>query len=156
MNLPLAALQTPDDVDAPLRLLHARRREPYRDLGPAHFDQRLRIRTASRLLKRLKEMGIDVLQTRVSARNRASYSLGGFLQRLVRRGLAHFADQPQLARTVWRALVACPLGRPVPEAQAAAIDHEYHRCELDGQDHDFHSASSVRDGIMVVRTVSLL
>lgn len=42
------------------------RREPYRDLGPAHFDQRNRARTASRLLKRLKEMGIDVLQTRVS------------------------------------------------------------------------------------------
>jgi transposase len=42
------------------------RREAYRDLGPAHFDQRNRTRTASRLLKRLKEMGIDVLQTRVS------------------------------------------------------------------------------------------
>jgi hypothetical protein len=42
------------------------RREPYRDLGPAHFDQRNRTRTTSRLLKRLKEMGIDVLQTRLS------------------------------------------------------------------------------------------
>jgi transposase len=42
------------------------RREPYRDLGPAHFDQRNRARTASRLLKRLKEMGIDVLHTRLS------------------------------------------------------------------------------------------
>jgi len=36
------------------------RREPYRDLGPAHFDQHNRVRTASRLLKRLKDMGIDV------------------------------------------------------------------------------------------------
>jgi hypothetical protein len=42
------------------------RREPYRDLGATHFDQRNRTRTASRLLKRLKEMGIDVLQTRIS------------------------------------------------------------------------------------------
>ncbi len=42
------------------------RREPYRDLGPVHFDQRNRVRTASRLLKRLKEMGVDVLQTRIS------------------------------------------------------------------------------------------
>lgn len=42
------------------------RREPHRDLGPAHFDQRNRARTASRLIKRLKEMGIDVLQTRLS------------------------------------------------------------------------------------------
>lgn len=42
------------------------RREPYRDLRPAHFDQRNRARTASRLIKRLKEMGIVVLQTRLS------------------------------------------------------------------------------------------
>lgn len=42
------------------------RRQPYRDLGPGHFDQRNRARTANRLLKRLKDMGIDVLQTRVN------------------------------------------------------------------------------------------
>jgi len=42
------------------------RRVPYQDLGPAHFDARNRTRTASRLLKRLKELGIEVLQTRVS------------------------------------------------------------------------------------------
>jgi len=42
------------------------RRVPYQDLGPAHFDSRNRTRTASRLLKRLKELGIEVLQTRVS------------------------------------------------------------------------------------------
>jgi len=42
------------------------RRLPYQDLGPAHFDSRNRTRTASRLLKRLKELGIEVLQTRIS------------------------------------------------------------------------------------------
>ena len=36
------------------------RREPYRDLGPAHFDQHNRVKTASRLIKRLKDMGIEV------------------------------------------------------------------------------------------------
>jgi transposase len=36
------------------------RREPYRDLGPAHFDQHNRVRTASRLIKRLKDMGIEI------------------------------------------------------------------------------------------------
>ena len=39
---------------------------PYQDLGPTHFDSRNRTRTASRLLKRLKELGIEVLQTRIS------------------------------------------------------------------------------------------
>jgi len=43
-----------------------RRRVPYQDLGPAHFDSRNRTRTASRLLKRLKELGIEVLQTRLT------------------------------------------------------------------------------------------
>lgn len=43
-----------------------RRRVPYEDLGPAHFDARNRTRTAHRLLKRLKELGIEVLQTRVT------------------------------------------------------------------------------------------
>jgi transposase len=37
------------------------RRVPYQDLGPDHFDARNRSRTASRLLKRLKELGIEVL-----------------------------------------------------------------------------------------------
>lgn len=41
-----------------------RRRVPYQDLGPMHFDTRNRARTANRLLKRLKELGIEVLQTR--------------------------------------------------------------------------------------------
>jgi hypothetical protein len=41
------------------------RRVPYQDLGPAHFDSRNRTRTANRLLKRLKELGIEVLQTRI-------------------------------------------------------------------------------------------
>jgi Transposase IS116/IS110/IS902 family len=39
------------------------RRVPYQDLGPAHFDSRNRARTTSRLLKRLKELGIEVVQT---------------------------------------------------------------------------------------------
>jgi hypothetical protein len=42
------------------------RRMPYHDLGPAHFDSRNRTRTASHLLKRLKELGIEVVQTRIS------------------------------------------------------------------------------------------
>lgn len=42
-----------------------RRRVPYQDLGAAHFDARNRTRAASRLLKRLKDLGIEVLQTRV-------------------------------------------------------------------------------------------
>lgn len=42
------------------------RRVPYHDLGPSHFDQRNRTRTVSRLLKRLKDMGVDVLQTRLA------------------------------------------------------------------------------------------
>jgi transposase len=42
------------------------RQVPYQDLGPAHLDARNRTRTATRLLKRLKELGIEVLQTRVT------------------------------------------------------------------------------------------
>lgn len=42
------------------------RRVPYHDLGPTHFDSRNRARTASRLLKRLKDLGIEVLQTRIT------------------------------------------------------------------------------------------
>lgn len=39
---------------------------PYQDLGAFHFDARKRMRSVSRLLKRLKELGIEVLQTRVT------------------------------------------------------------------------------------------
>jgi transposase len=42
------------------------RRVPYHDLGASHFDARQRTRAATRLLKRLKELGIEVLQTRVT------------------------------------------------------------------------------------------
>ena len=42
------------------------RRVPYQDLGAAHFDSRNRARTATRLLKRLKEIGIEVLQTHLT------------------------------------------------------------------------------------------
>jgi transposase len=41
------------------------RRVPYHDLGPAHFNSRNRTPTATRLLKRLRDLGIEVLQTRV-------------------------------------------------------------------------------------------
>jgi transposase len=39
---------------------------PYHDLSPAHFDSHHRTRTVSRLLKRLKQLGIEVVQTRIS------------------------------------------------------------------------------------------
>jgi transposase len=41
------------------------RRTSYEDLGPGHFDKRTRTRTVNRLLKRLKHLGIDVIETRV-------------------------------------------------------------------------------------------
>ena len=39
---------------------------PYQDLGPSHLDKKTRTRTVSRLLKRLKDLGIEVLQTRIT------------------------------------------------------------------------------------------
>jgi len=39
---------------------------PYQDLGPAYFENKTRARTANRLLKRLKDLGIEVLQTRIT------------------------------------------------------------------------------------------
>ena len=42
------------------------RHMPYQDLGPSHLDKRTRTRTVSRLLKRLKDLGIEVLQTRIT------------------------------------------------------------------------------------------
>lgn len=41
------------------------RQVPYQDLGANYFDNKTRIRTINRLLKRLKDFGIQVLQTRV-------------------------------------------------------------------------------------------
>jgi transposase len=38
----------------------------YQDLGPNHFDSRTRVRTVNRLLKRLKDLGIEVIEARVS------------------------------------------------------------------------------------------
>jgi transposase len=38
----------------------------YQDLGPNHFDSRTRVRTVNRLLKRLKDLGIKVIEARVS------------------------------------------------------------------------------------------
>ncbi len=37
----------------------------YEDLGPGHFDKRTRTRTVNRLLKRLKDLGVDVIETRI-------------------------------------------------------------------------------------------
>ena len=39
---------------------------PYQDLGPTHFDRITRTRTVGRLLKRLKNLGIEVVQTRIT------------------------------------------------------------------------------------------
>jgi hypothetical protein len=41
------------------------RRTSYEDLGPDHFDRRMRTRTVNRLLKRLKDLGVEVVETRV-------------------------------------------------------------------------------------------
>jgi len=42
------------------------RHMPYQDLGPTYFENKTRTRTVSRLLKRLKDLGIEVLQTRTT------------------------------------------------------------------------------------------
>jgi transposase len=42
------------------------RHMPYQDLGPSYFEKKTRTRTATRLLKRLKDLGIEVLQTRIT------------------------------------------------------------------------------------------
>jgi transposase len=41
------------------------RRTTYEDLGPAHFDSRTRVKTVNRLLKRLHDLGIEVIETRI-------------------------------------------------------------------------------------------
>ncbi|HSF47237.1 MAG TPA: IS110 family transposase [Burkholderiales bacterium] len=41
------------------------RRATYEDLGPDHFDRRTRTRTVNRLLRRLKDLGVEVIQTRI-------------------------------------------------------------------------------------------
>lgn len=42
------------------------RHMPYQDLGPSYFEKKTRTHTATRLLKRLKDLGIEVLQTRIT------------------------------------------------------------------------------------------
>jgi transposase len=51
-----------------LRSIHAilSQRQAYKDLGESHFDQKHRLRTANRLLKRLKDIGVDVRQISLS------------------------------------------------------------------------------------------
>lgn len=51
------------------------RHQPYQDLGPTYFEHKTRTRTASRLLKRLKDLGIEVLATRVLNTSTATVSL---------------------------------------------------------------------------------
>lgn len=43
------------------------RRTTYKDLGASHFDQRTRTRTVSRLLKRLKDLGVQVVETKITS-----------------------------------------------------------------------------------------
>jgi hypothetical protein len=40
------------------------RRTSYQDLGPEHFDRRT-LRTVSRLLQRLNDLGVQVIETRI-------------------------------------------------------------------------------------------
>lgn len=51
------------------------RQQPYQDLGPTYFERKSKTRTASRLLKRLKDLGIEVLQTRITEPPPGSVSL---------------------------------------------------------------------------------
>jgi transposase len=51
------------------------RHMPYQDLGPSYFEKKTRTRTANRLLKRLKDLGIEVLQTRITEPSVMSVSL---------------------------------------------------------------------------------
>jgi transposase len=51
------------------------RHMPYHDLGPSYFESKTRTRTANRLLKRLKDLGIEVLQTRITEPFAQSVSL---------------------------------------------------------------------------------
>jgi hypothetical protein len=40
---------------------------PYHDLGPTHFDQLTRMRTTTRLVKRLRELGYHVQLSEATA-----------------------------------------------------------------------------------------
>ena len=51
------------------------RHTPYQDLGPSYFEKKTRTRTANRLLKRLKDLGIEVLQTRITEPSAVPVSL---------------------------------------------------------------------------------
>jgi len=42
------------------------RGQQYADLGENHFDALAQVKTANRLLKRLKDIGVEVLNVRVS------------------------------------------------------------------------------------------
>lgn len=52
-----------------------KRRTTYQDLGPGHFDQRTRTRTVSRLLKRLQDLGVQVLETKITSTTSEPVSL---------------------------------------------------------------------------------
>jgi transposase len=51
------------------------RHMPYQDLGPSYFEKKTRTRTANRLLKRLKDLGIEVLQMRLTEPSAVPVSL---------------------------------------------------------------------------------
>jgi transposase len=51
------------------------RHMPYHDLGPSYFEKKTRTRTANRLLKRLKDLGIEVLQMRLTEPSAVPVSL---------------------------------------------------------------------------------
>jgi transposase len=51
------------------------RNMPYQDLGPSYFEKKTRTRTANRLLKRLKDLGIEVLQMRLTEPSAVPVSL---------------------------------------------------------------------------------
>lgn len=51
------------------------RHVPYQDLGANYFDNKTRVRTVNRLLKRLTDLGIQVVQTRVIEPSPAEVSL---------------------------------------------------------------------------------
>jgi transposase len=51
------------------------RHVPYQDLGASYFENKTRTRTANRLLKRLKDLGIEVLHTSITEPSVMSVSL---------------------------------------------------------------------------------
>jgi transposase len=51
------------------------RHMPYQDLGATYFDNKARARTVNRLLKRLNDLGVQVIETRITVPSPAAVSL---------------------------------------------------------------------------------